>query len=97
MEIIDRSTAPRFIRDYVCSICWGHLLIKDMDAENAMIECAVYGSDHSGFVTKYWAEKQRQQDLNNSLDAKGMLRKIGIIENENAGKSEEQLLRELGF
>jgi hypothetical protein len=94
---IPRGLALLTIRDYCCSVCWGHLNITDWRGDLELVECAVYGSEHGGFVTKFWAEKQRQLDLANSMDAKDMLRKIGIIKNENAGKSKEQLLKELGF
>jgi len=80
------------IRDYVCAICWGHL-----DLFNEQIECAKYGKDHEGFVTKHYAENRRQDDAGDFIEARQVLRDAGIVENPHEGKTTDQLLDELGF
>lgn len=95
--IVDIVLSETTVRDYVCSVCWGHLIRRRYDLTSDIVECGVYGPLHSGYVTKFWVERQRQADQNNSAEAKDMLRTIGIIRNEHEGKSEKQLLDELGF
>ena len=80
------------IRDYVCSVCWGHL-----DLFNEHVECAKYGTEHEGYVTKHYAENRRQDDAGDFIDARHTLRAAGIIENPHEGKTADQLLDELGF
>ena len=95
-SIVSLALSETTVRDYVCSVCWGHLIRRRYDLEYDLVECGVYGNLHAGYVTKHWVERQRQADQDNASEAKDMLRTIGIIHNEHAGKSEEQLLEELG-
>ena len=95
--IVGVALSETTIRDYVCSVCWGHLIRRRHDALHDVVECGVYGNLHAGYVTKHWVERQRQADQANTLEAKDMLKSIGIIRNEHAGKTEEQLLEELGI
>lgn len=97
MGIVELALSETTVRDYVCSVCWGHLIRRRYDLLHDIVECGVYGNLHAGYVTKFWVDRQRQADQHNSADAKYMLRTIGIIRNENAGKTEDQLLNELGF
>lgn len=96
-ETIGKGLSELTVRDYVCAVCWGHLTRKYQSADLDIVECAIHGIEHSGFVTKFWVEKQRQIDQENSVDAKHMLRTIGVIRSPHKGKSEKQLLEELGF
>jgi len=96
-NIVDKHQSEAFIRDYVCSVCWGHLVRKRQSLEFDVIECGAHGLLHSGFVTKFWVEKQRQNDQSDSVEAKDMLKTIGIIQSPHKDKSEKQLLEELGF
>lgn len=96
-QVTTRAQALIIRRDYVCSACWGHLTYRQVDSEHDMVICAQYPDEHSGFVSKTWVERQRQVDAESAVDARSLLRKIGVISNPHKGKSDKQLLHELGF
>lgn len=81
---------------YVCAACWGPLLRKLRPDGMASIECA-NDPEHDGYSTKYWVERQRQNDLNDALEAKHLLRQIGVVPNPLADKTEKELIERLGF
>lgn len=75
------------VQRYVCSICWGQLID---DGES--VKCANY-PEHEGFVTRSYAETRKGESTIEAIEAKQVLRNAGILPR----KSEEQLLKELGF
>ena len=81
--------------NYVCSQCWGHLEIFPAGNGFYRVKCAKCLDDTKGFVTKHYADSRRQDSGAELLDAYRSLRGFGI--NPHEGKSEEELLSELGF
>ena len=96
-SLIDRALSVLTVRDYVCSVCWGHLVAMPWSPTRDLVQCQIYGTEHGGFVTRWWADKQRKLDAANAADAKDLLYSIGIIHRESEGMTEEQILKELGF
>lgn len=92
MKAFDRQTR----RHYVCARCWGRI---DLCHENGLdvLMCMNPDCNGSGFVSKLYTEKEKNANQFDAMDVKATLRQIGIIDNPNAGKSEDQLLRELGY
>lgn len=93
-HVMDEITADITVRDYVCSICWGHL-IKAYRGGETIVYCPQHDGDRYGFVTKYYAEHARSESVADKLDA--IINLKGIIPTEHEDKDEDQLLSELGF
>jgi hypothetical protein len=85
------------IRDYCCATCWGHLTVRRTADGETRIECGKYGAEHQGFVTKAYAERRRAESAAEAAEVKELLRGLGVIDNPNAGKTADDILRDLGF
>jgi hypothetical protein len=88
--------ATETVRDYVCARCYGPIAAH-FNALRVWVVCANHGTrcNGSGYVTKAWAERQRSNSIGEAMEVRFTLR--DIIPSKHAGKSEEQLLKELGF
>jgi DNA-directed RNA polymerase subunit RPC12/RpoP len=87
------------VRDYVCAHCWGMLTAEHAeDRINWIVKCARCG-DGVGFVSKYYTDKRKQTDYAEFQEVSNLLKSLNIIEDTSRldGKSNEQLLEELGF
>ena len=97
MELLDGRWKELTLRDYVCSNCWGHLLAYPMDNQLWLVICHRCGDETKGYVTKYFADGRRDESHGEKFEARRMLEEMGIIQNEHAGKTSEELIKELGF
>lgn len=88
------DAAERTQRDYLCAVCWGHLILKPAGNRLYAVECAKYGHAHEGFVTKTFAEHQRSDSVGELAEARWNLADIlGLREN----KTEAEIMKDLGF
>lgn len=86
-----REETNRIVSRYVCAQCWHHLIIvHGMDDP----VCSAYGTQHSGKVTKRYADRKRQEDAEDYMEAREVLREAGIIAPR---QSQQQNMKELGF
>lgn len=83
------------VRTCVCSRCWGRLDICFIDGDH-VVKCMNAECDGQGFVTKHYANKRLEESRNDALEVKCTLQELAVIQSPDAGKSEDQLLRELG-
>jgi hypothetical protein len=97
MELLNDHWKEITLRDYVCSNCWGHLLAYPMDERLWLVVCHRCGDETKGYVTKYFADGRREESHGERHEAKQMLESMGIIQREHSGKSEDELIKELGF
>lgn len=97
MELLDDRWKELTLRDYVCSNCWGHLLAYPMDGQMWLVICHRCGDETKGYVTKYFAEGRRSESHGEQFEARQMLQEMGILQREHAGKSEDELIKEMGF
>lgn len=74
-------------RNYLCAICWSELTLQDGEPV-----CAKYGTDHYGYVSRSYVQRRRQEDR---FDYQTALFYLASIVGPK--KTEEELLRELGF
>lgn len=98
-EKMHRDEARIFIDRYRCSTCWGWLT-RDSDKENPMIvtvHCEKQDCTGAGFVTAKYVEKRRGESELDYREAKRNLSEALKLPNPNAGKTADQLLKELGF
>ena len=96
MQIYTPEQAGTVAKKYVCATCWSHLLQYPAPGRMIELRCAKY-DEHRGFHSKWFVERQRQDDLAGAVDIKHMLREVGVIENPHAGKTADDLMAELGF
>ena len=96
-EPLEDRVAQLTERDYCCAQCWGSLMRMPAPERKWFVVCRAYGEEHSGYVTRYYAEKQRSNSVGDLMDVRRSLEEAGVIQNEHKGKSKEQLLKELGF
>jgi hypothetical protein len=88
------ADAEGFQRDYLCAVCWGHLILKNEPGRRFSVECAKYGKAHEGFVTRAFVEHQRSNSGGELAEARWNLAEIlGLQGNE----TEDELLKDLGF
>jgi len=96
-ELLDDTLAEITIRDYVCSNCWGHLLMFQSIEGQWRVECHRCRENTRGYVTKYYAQKRLGDSLGELIDIRPMLQDLGIVQNPHKDKTVEELLTELGF
>jgi len=92
---MSRALAAVTIRDCVCAGCWGHL-IEFAEQGQSRVECAAYGAEHTGFVSKAYADTRRAESAAEAYEVKQLLQELRVIERPQP-KSEQQILSELGF
>lgn len=62
-----------------------------------VVICKKCGDETKGYVTQYYVNRRRAESEFEEVSARHLLQKLEIIPNPHAGKSTEQLLKELGF
>jgi ssDNA-binding Zn-finger/Zn-ribbon topoisomerase 1 len=89
------SLMQKTVDKYVCSTCWGRLLLYYENSQHS-IRCANYPDcTGRGYVTKYYASRRLSESANERGEVKDLLTKLGILQKPK--KSEQELLKELGF
>jgi DNA-directed RNA polymerase subunit RPC12/RpoP len=91
-EILTRKT----VKFYACSNCWGDLEAIPAE-EGYQVLCRKCGPETKGYVTQNYVNRRRAESEFEEVNATHMLMKVGVLENPHAGKSTDQLLKELGF
>ncbi len=97
-ELLDDGLADKTIRDYVCSICWGHLIKLPAEGRKGRVECARHGEETPGYVTKFYANKRLAESRVEKLDVRENLRGLHILPPSPVEKETvEELMKDLGF
>lgn len=95
MQGIDPVDAEKLVRDCVCSDCWGDLITSyDRVERSSSVSCSTAGCPNHGVVSKRFVEKREQKSAGELLEAKTALTMAGVL---RSGKSEKQLLADLGY
>ena len=92
---LDFPEAQRLTMHYVCSSCWGRLILKFADDRMYTVECGKCGEDTRGYVTKSYVDQRRNESACEKSEAVSVLRELGILEKPDT--TPEQLLDELGY
>jgi hypothetical protein len=90
---MDSTTAQTTVRDYVCAHCWGRL-VMNITKDGWEVTC-IKGHE-TGFVTKAFAEARRAESQVEKVEVNELLRRVGVLP-ERPKKTEEQILKELGY
>jgi DNA-directed RNA polymerase subunit RPC12/RpoP len=98
MEALNLELAHKTVKNYVCSNCWGELEILFDLRENDMyfVTCKRCKDETNGYVTQYFANKERSNSEFAKRDVTRLLQNMGIIE-KPARKSVNELKTELGY
>jgi DNA-directed RNA polymerase subunit RPC12/RpoP len=96
MEILNDTLARKTVRHYACSACWGELELIPVETGYKVL-CRKCGEETKGYVTQNYVNRRRAESAFEEVNATHMLMRAGVLENPHAGKSTEQLLKELGF
>lgn len=99
MQPLDFLLARKTVKHYACSSCWGELEMNPdpKQADLYQVTCKKCQDETKGYVTQYYVNRRRSESQFEEVNATHMLMKAGVLENPHAGKSTEQLLKELGF
>lgn len=63
------------MQNYVCSICWGHLMAYIEDGAY-VVRCAKYGDAHSGYVRRTYAERRKAESFFEAVEARANLKDV---------------------
>jgi len=73
---------------YICAVCWSHLTAF-IEGDEYVVRCAAYGAEHSGYVTRAYAERRRAEDLFDALEARQNLK--DILGLDGSGSAEDAI------
>ena len=84
-------------RDYVCARCWHPLIAVAVHGEPGQsdVKCTNENCNGEGFARKAYVERKRSEELSELWEVRENLKHV--IPSEHKGKTEAQLLSELGF
>jgi DNA-directed RNA polymerase subunit RPC12/RpoP len=99
MQAIPNRLGQITVEKYVCSLCWGQLVLyyDPQDREKSIVLCGRCGEDTKGYVSKYYAEHHRQDNSLDAIMVTRMLENIGIIQRTRPVLTEQELLKSIGF
>jgi hypothetical protein len=96
--------ARAFIDRYRCSTCWGTLTFdritddyKDPDYNQVEVHCEDVECSGMGFVSGKYVERRSSEDMADYQEARRNLKTALNLPDPNAGKTADQLIKELGF
>jgi hypothetical protein len=93
--LMDYQQAQFTVAKYCCSRCFGHLVIHPCGGNLVHVLCGSCGENTKGYVSKHYAEQRRQESMGERVEAAYVLR--NVIKSAHAGKTETQLLKEIGY
>lgn len=79
---------------YVCARCWGPLIAVTDGPHELKVTCPECG-DGQGFVTKSGVARSESEALGLAAEARHNLR--NVLPNPLAGKSEAEIIKDLGY
>ena len=97
IQTFEYPEAQKMVRDYVCSRCWDGLFYSPAPDRKYYVRCVSCRHDTVGYVTKHYVDNCRMKSRADAAEVKQVLKDAGVIKDEHAGKSIEDLNKELGF
>ncbi len=99
VQEMETLKAQDFTRKYVCSVCWGNLTREWVEGKHGVdaVYCGNPGCSGTGFVTRKYAERRRDQSNSDYIEARHNLGKALNLPNPLAEKTADELIKELGF
>ena len=105
IEPLTDALARKTIEIYVCSMCWGDLEIHPdpIEQDKNYVVCEQHQEETRGYVTRYYADRRRNDSEFEKLDVVCLLRRMGILPPlthtalRPGETGEQRNIRELGF
>jgi hypothetical protein len=99
MQIMNFPMSYDTQKNYVCAHCWGNVVASPSTEHPGMyeVECTDPDCTGEGFISRKTVERREAESLGQFVEARSTLEAAGVIVNEHKGKSEQQLLAEMGF
>jgi hypothetical protein len=95
MDLLPLDRARQTVRTSLCANCYGQLIaLEDKPTRLYRIACATDGCPCDGLVSRKWVERQEAKSRADLVEAKVALRDAMPW---TPKKSQEQILKELGF
>jgi transposase len=93
---VPRPETERLKTHYVCSDCWGHLvLFPDPQTHLIDVRCMTEGCPCSGYVTRGFTARREQEQVLERMEVRAALQ--GLVDWIEPRRSVAQNLAELGF
>jgi hypothetical protein len=96
-KTFDYPEAQKMVRDCVCSRCWDALFYSPAPDRKYYVRCVSCRHDTVGYVTKHYVDTCRAESRGDATEVKQVLKKAGVIKDDLAGKTNEDLIKDLGF
>ncbi len=94
VEPLSRIQLDETLREYVCSTCWGVLTFKWHEGKWYAI-CPECQEETTGYTSKRYAEKRRDESVQEAIEAERNLREILNLHREK--RTAEENLHDLGY
>jgi hypothetical protein len=81
MEPIHILLVRKTINLYVCSNCWGDLVevVDPTNTQRSFVLCERCGEDTKGYVTRYYADRRREDSMQEKFVVEKLLQNIGVL------------------
>ena len=89
------DVAAYTVKHYCCAVCYGHLIERIVDHSTSTVECARYGYEHSGYVTKSYTDRRKSDSYAEALEVRQAMKAWGML--PNSQREPKEILSELGF
>ncbi len=97
MNVMGRRMAIQTVNRYCCSNCWGALeRFPALNGQGEVVQCLTCKDDTKGFVSQYYAQRRRDENVFEKHDVQRLLRTIGVLPQLPA-QTEAEHLKALGF
>jgi hypothetical protein len=94
-EVYQQGEVDIILRDRICARCYGHLLKRDVASNQYEVFCPKCGDEWGGAtISKKYAERLGQKAL---IEYREVKVNLPDLFNDKTGKSETDLLKDLGF
>lgn len=93
------AEAYRTQQSYVCAGCYHTVVATETDRERGTwtATCATTDCSTPGYVTRSWLKREQEKNAAQAIEARDVLRQAVPWMNPHKGKTDDQLLKELGF
>jgi hypothetical protein len=61
------------------------------------VECFRCGIETPGYVTRYYVEKARSEDISDGMEVKQLLKDLEVVPDPLKDKTTDELISDLGF
>jgi hypothetical protein len=97
MEPMTFELARKTVKWKLCSACWGALDYAPAENGGYVVTCAKCGDETRGYVSMKTVERRRAAGYGEKREVERMLVENGYMPDPLAGKTKDDLLKDLGY